>query len=622
MDLRNSIKNIKINKKTVKYILFAISILFVLVMSIVIFGIMWMYRGFGNSIKITDFLFQVGTLEGTGTGDTVRFVIGVLLPAALYTGLLVFLYFFLKKKNLRAMYIWKWSVLLTFVALWLVMIFAVKWLGVDEYFGFAGFKFVEKENYVPPVIEEIVIADDTGEAHGAEPGPYDDLQNKLAMESSPWEKGTARDFIESYYVDPSQVQIDFPDKKRNLVYIYLESMEMTFADKEVGGAFDVNVIPKLSALSEDNENFSGSYGPGSLLDGGYAYNGGTWTMGAIFTQTSGLPLQTGSIGMNDMDTQNVFYPTITAMGDILHEAGYRQIFMCGSYAGFGGRQLYFKGHGDYEIRDIGWAKSTKRLPGGYYVWWGFEDCKLFEYAKETLTELGEGSEPFNFTVLTVDTHRPGGYKCELCGDKYPDRYSNVYDCSDRQVSEFVEWIKKQDFYENTTIVIVGDHPTMDVEYCRNIDKDYVRRVYTCIINSPVKPVRDTYRSYSTLDMFPTTITALGAYIHGGRLGLGTSLYTNQRTLTEELGYTTVHSSLARFSSFLDSLSDIVPVDESGNSVVISDDGTVTITDPEGNVVIMYPDGTQVVIPADNAQTVVPPGTVPEDTGGQGLPVTN
>ncbi len=622
MDLRNSIKNIKINKKTVKYILFAISILFVLVMSIVIFGIMWMYRGFGNSIKITDFLFQVGTLEGTGTGDTIRFVIGVLLPAALYTGLLVFLYFFLKKKNLRAMYIWKWSVLLTFVALWLVMIFAVKWLGVDEYFGFAGFKFVEKENYVPPVIEEIVIADDTGEAHGAEPGPYDDLQNKLAMESSPWEKSTARDFIESYYVDPSQVQIDFPDKKRNLVYIYLESMEMTFADKEVGGAFDVNVIPKLSALSEDNENFSGSYGPGSLLDGGYAYNGGTWTMGAIFTQTSGLPLQTGSIGMNDMDTQDVFYPTITAMGDILHEAGYRQIFMCGSYAGFGGRQLYFKGHGDYEIRDIGWAKSTKRLPGGYYVWWGFEDCKLFEYAKETLTELGEGSEPFNFTVLTVDTHRPGGYRCELCGDKYPDRYSNVYDCSDRQVSEFVEWIKEQDFYENTTIVIVGDHPTMDVEYCRNIDKDYVRRVYTCIINSPVKPVRDTYRSYSTLDMFPTTITALGAYIHGGRLGLGTSLYTNQRTLTEELGYTTVHSSLARFSSFLDSLSDIVPVDESGNSVVISDDGTVTITDPEGNVVIMYPDGTQVVIPADNAQTVVPPGTVPEDTGGQGLPVTN
>ncbi len=622
MDLKNSIKNIKINKKTVNCILFVTSVLMVLVMSVVIFGIMWMYRGFGNSIKIADFLFQVGTLEGTGTGDTVRFILGVILPALIYTGLLVFLYFFLKKKNLRAMHVWKWSLMLTFVAVWLVIIFAVKWLGVDEYFGFAGFRFVEKDNYVPPVIEEIVITDNTGDNGESEPGPYDDLQNKLALESSPWEKGTSRDFIESYYVDPAEVQIDFPDKKRNLVYIYLESMEMTFADKEIGGAFDVNVIPKLSALSEENENFSGSYGEGSLLDGGYAYNGGTWTMGAIFSQTSGLPLQTGSIGMNDMDTQDVFYPTITTMGDILEGAGYRQIFMAGSYAGFGGRQLYFKEHGGYEIRDLIWAKNTKRLPGGYYVWWGFEDCKLFEYAKETLTELGEGDEPFNFTVLTVDTHRPGGYKCELCGDTYPDRYSNVYDCSDKQVSEFVEWIKKQDFYENTTIVIVGDHPTMDVEYCRNIDKDYLRRVYTCIINSPVTPARETYRSYSTLDMMPTTITALGAYIHGGRLGLGTSLYTNQRTLTEELGYTTMHSSLARYSSFLDSLADIVPVDQSGNSVVISDDGTVTITDPDGNVVIMYPDGTQVVIPADGTQTVVPPGTTPDGTGNGETPVTN
>ncbi len=620
--LKNRFANIKFNRKVFNYILFGVSVLFVLAMSVAIFGIIWMYRGFGNSIKIADFLFQIGTLEGTGTGDTIRFVLGVLLPALLYTGALVFIFFFLKKKQLRAVHIWKWSVFLTFVALWLVFIFAIKWLGVDDYFGFAGFKFVEKDDYVPPVIEEIVLpeVEEGGDVH--EPGPYDDLQNKLVLESTPWEKGASRDFIESYYVDPSQVQIDFPEEKRNLVYIYLESMEMTFAEKEIGGAFDVSVIPRLAALSEENENFSGSYGEGSLLDGGYSYNGGTWTMGAIFSQTSGLPLQTGSIGQNDMDTQSVFYPSITSMGDILNEAGYRQIFMCGSYAGFGGRQLYFKGHGNYEIRDIGWAKSTKRLPGGYYVWWGFEDCKLFEYAKETLTELGEGDEPFNFTVLTVDTHRPGGYRCELCGNEFPDRYSNVYMCSDKQVSEFVEWIKQQDFYENTTIVIVGDHPTMDTEFCRNIEKDYVRRVYTCIINSPVSPVRETYRSYSTLDMFPTTITALGAYIHGGRLGLGTSLYTNQRTLTEELGYTTVHSSLARFSSFLDSLADIVPVDESGNSVVISDDGTVTITDPDGNVVIMYPDGTQVVIPADGTQTVVPPGTAPDGTTVQDTPATN
>ena len=305
-----------------------------------------------------------------------------------------------------------------------------------------------------------------------------------------------------------------------------------------------------------------------------------------------------------MNTQDAFYPTITTLGDILHDAGYRQIFMIGSSAIFGGRQLYLTNHGEFEFRDLNWAKRTGHLPAGYYVWWGYEDQKLFSYAKETLEELGSEDEPFNFTMLTVDTHMTGGYTCELCGDEFENRYSNVYACSDRQVSEFIEWIKQQDFYENTTIILMGDHPTMDATYCRNIDNDYVRRVYTCVLNAPVSPVRTAYRSYSTLDMFPTTLSSLGVEIPGGRLGLGTSLYTNQRTLTEELGYTAVSSSLSRFSSFLDELGDIVPTDASGNQIIYNDDGSVTILGEDGSLVTMYPDGSQLVVTPDGIQTII------------------
>ena len=34
----------------------------------------------------------------------------------------------------------------------------------------------------------------------------------------------------------------FPEKKRNLIYIVLESIEVTYADEENGGAFSNNVI--------------------------------------------------------------------------------------------------------------------------------------------------------------------------------------------------------------------------------------------------------------------------------------------------------------------------------------------------------------------------------------------
>lgn len=56
-------------------------------------------------------------------------------------------------------------------------------------------------------------------------------------------------------------------------------METTFADKENGGAFAENVIPELTRIAQENEDFSGS---GMELNGGYSLVGTTWTMGAMF----------------------------------------------------------------------------------------------------------------------------------------------------------------------------------------------------------------------------------------------------------------------------------------------------------------------------------------------------
>lgn len=599
--------DIKINPKVIKVCGLVLAGIVFFVLALLSCSVLWMYSVWGKNLSINDFLFQVQMLEGTGNEMVIKYLLGALLPAVIITTVPVAIFIYFTKKEIEYIpALIKWSFISVITATWGVFLFGVKWLKVDEYFGFAGFRASTAEAYVPPVIEtiipETVVISSGAEAEDNE---WSDFQMTLAREETPWTKGDSRDFIESYYVDPATVDLVFPEKKRNLIFIYLESMEMTFANREVGGAFDENVIKNLTLLSQENENFSGSYGEGSMLDGGYAYSGGTWTIGAIFSSTSGIPLQTSGLAdHNDMNTQDAFYPTITTLGDILHDAGYRQIFMIGSSAIFGGRQLYLTNHGEFEFRDLNWAKRTGHLPAGYYVWWGYEDQKLFSYAKETLEELGSGDEPFNFTMLTVDTHMTGGYTCELCGDEFENRYSNVYACSDRQVSEFIEWIKQQDFYENTTIILMGDHPTMDATYCRNIDNDYVRRVYTCVLNAPVSPVRTAYRSYSTLDMFPTTLSTLGVEIPGGRLGLGTSLYTNQRTLTEELGYTAVSSSLSRFSSFLDELGDIIPTDASGNQIIYNDDGSVTIRGEDGSLVTMYPDGSQLVVTPDGIQTII------------------
>lgn len=65
-----------------------------------------------------------------------------------------------------------------------------------------------------------------------------------------------RMLIAENYVDPRNVKLNFPKKKRNLIYIFLESMENTYMSKLDGGAYDINYIPELTALAEENLNFS------------------------------------------------------------------------------------------------------------------------------------------------------------------------------------------------------------------------------------------------------------------------------------------------------------------------------------------------------------------------------
>lgn len=381
--------------------------------------------------------------------------------------------------------------------------------------------------------------------------------NELDVGSFVDGQSTYSSFIDDNYVDPADVALTFPEQKRNLIYIFLESMEMTYADKENGGAFDKNVIPELTELAQENEDFSGE---DKELNGGYAMTGATWTMGAMFAHTSGIPLSI-SIDGNDMNTQEHFFAGAVTLGDILESAGYCQNLMIGSDATFGGRRLYFTEHGNYNIYDYNYASENGLIPPDYRVWWGYEDEKLFSFAKDKLTELSQQSTPFNFTMLTVDTHFEDGYPCELCTDEFGDnQYANVMACSSRQVKELVDWIQQQDFYENTTIVIAGDHPTMDKDFCEDIDDDYTRKVYTTYINPAAELETTEKRNYTTFDNFPTTLAALGVKIDGNRLGLGTNLFSSTQTLTERFGIDKMESELKKKSKMMEKLGDIREVE--------------------------------------------------------------
>lgn len=158
--------------------------------------------------------------------------------------------------------------------------------------------------------------------------------------------------------------------------------------------------------------------------------------------------------------------------------------------------------------------------------------------------------PFNFSMLTVDTHFTDGYYCELCENEYACQYSNVISCSDRQVADFISWVQQQDFYENTTIVLAGDHLTMDSEYMANMGVDnYLRKTYFTIINPPSELTeKEQPRQYTTFDFYPTTLAALGVNIEGNRLCLGVNLFSDVPTLLEEFDQKYLNGELLKSSN--------------------------------------------------------------------------
>ena len=356
---------------------------------------------------------------------------------------------------------------------------------------------------------------------------------------------------EDYYVTPDESVITFPEKKRNLIFIYLESFENSFASVEEGGSQDADYISDLTELTKEKDcvNFSNT----ELLGGASVFVPSiTFTQGSTVAQTSGISLITKLLPQNGV----VEYPTMRRLEDILHDNGYNQFYIEGSKGEFSMYDEYVGRYDDSILYDrISLVEHGYAFEDGDYIWkWGIEDRKLFDITKQLITKASGEDKPFFVTMYTMDTHSfECGHRCTLCDDSIESDYLAAANCTSRQTVEFVKWVQQQPFYENTTIVLVGDHLANKKTAMLDIDDSYTRTTYNCFINPAKTPVNTKNRLFSSLDMFPTTLSAIGVDIKGDRLGLGTDLFSQTKTLSEELGAEEYRKQLQQTSDFYDNV---------------------------------------------------------------------
>lgn len=390
----------------------------------------------------------------------------------------------------------------------------------------------------------------------------------LVLKTKAWEypqifMESARPPVFSEFYDKEFVAVDlesleFPREKRNLVLIFLESMESSFVDREDGGMMDSNLIPNLTRLAGENISFSHS---SKYIGGGVDLDGTNWTIAGLLSKMGGVPFNPHFMDANPSH-MNMFFPKLVTLTDILQENGYSQRFIFGSDKGFSSRGLFLESHGEVEVHDIHWYKDQGLLPKDYNVFWGFEDAKLYEYAKMELVELAASESPFFFGMLTADTHFPEGYMCSECVPVHGDsQIKNVIRCADEQIASFMDWLAGQPFYESTVVVILGDHCFMETEssdlfgqsevfehnelggVVPNLSTD--RRWINIFVNSAREPVAEKNRLFSSFDMFPSILEAMGVDVPGHRLGFGCSLFSGEETLLEKYGIEYVNTEIMK-----------------------------------------------------------------------------
>ena len=353
------------------------------------------------------------------------------------------------------------------------------------------------------------------------------------------------DIYEKYYVDGNSVKITFPEKKKNLILLYVESMETTYTSKENGGNYKEDLLKEISELAKENLNFSHQ----DKLGGAHVVAGTGWTTGGLVGQSSGVPLCV-PLTSHSYSEKTDFLPGAYALGDILEKEGYEQEFLIGSEALFGGRKFYYDNHGAFHIFDWGEAKRQGKIPEDYREFWSYEDEKLFEFAKDEVLRLASTGKPFHLTMLTVDTHHPYGYVDRNYQKEYPEQLSNIIRGNAEKIGAFVEWLKEQPFYDDTVILIIGDHLSMAEEYISGTyDKTYDRTVFNALIHSEVSTDRNKNRMFTSFDWYPTILNAMGVDVEGDRLGFGVSLFSDKKTVAEEIGLETLDRELRKQSDY-------------------------------------------------------------------------
>lgn len=328
-------------------------------------------------------------------------------------------------------------------------------------------------------------------------------------------------WMERRYVAPVIHQA--PASPPNLLLIYLEGLERTYADQQRFG----DIYAPLSALGQG----------GLVFEGVRQIDNTGWTMAGMIASQCGTPLMpAGLLHDSQFEPLEQVVPGVDCLGDLLSQQGYQLSYMGGASTEFAGKGKFYRGHGFDNVE--GRESLTPRLEDPEYLnSWGLYDDSLYDFSVEEIRRLNADSRPWALVNLSVGTHPPYGFPAQSCTERQGehDGVDILYsvECGAWLARSLVERLYAEGLLDNTLIVIASDHLSMKVSAWEQLMLS--PRANTFMMLGKNIPPRRFQVEASTMDLLPTLLEGMGFDIERHRAGLGVSLLSGLPTLVERHG---------------------------------------------------------------------------------------
>lgn len=248
---------------------------------------------------------------------------------------------------------------------------------------------------------------------------------------------------------------------KNLIIIQLESFQNFLIGLSIDGK---EITPNLNQLAKESlyfPNFYQNVGQGNTSDAEFVVNTSFY------------------IPPRGAATQQYADRVLPSLPRLLQEEGYDTATFHTNVVEFWNRGELYKALGFNRYYDKAFFGEDDKL------FFGASDETLYSKTAAELKKMNADGKPFYTHIISMSAHHPFTLPEEKYRMTLPDRYEDTFvgnfirsqNYADDALGQFIEQLKQNGIWDNSLVVLYGDHLGLPIYSLDNKDKELMHEIY-------------------------------------------------------------------------------------------------------------------------------------------------